>query len=88
MAYQFASVKEALSVARGKCQAVDVDHYYDAWQYLYDHNHPLSESDTLYLDKLICDGVILTPENIDELKGVPYRGAHAYGVMARLESDE
>ena len=88
MSYQFASVKEAFSVARGKCQAVDVDHYYDAWQYLYDNSVPLDISDTLYLDKLICDGVILTPENIDELKGVPYRGAHAYGVMARLESDE
>jgi len=48
----------------------------------------LNISDALYLDKLICDGVILTPTNSDELKGVPYRGAHAYGVMARLESDE
>ena len=30
----------------------------------------LSEPDMLYMDKLICDGVILTPENRDELNGM------------------
>ena len=88
MSELFSSGTEALLVARGINESVDLDHYYASWQYLYDHSVPLNISDALYLDKLICDGVILTPANSDELKGVPYRGAHAYGVMSSLESDE
>ena len=87
MSYQFASVKEAFSVARGKYPAVDLEHYYAAWQYLYDNSVPLELSDALYMERLICDGAILTPSNSEELKGVPYRGAHVYGAMSNLESE-
>ena len=77
----FSSVSEAHKVARGKKQSVGLETYYEAWQYLYDNNALLPESDQLYLDKLICDGVVLTPENVDELQGVPYRGITAMAAM-------
>lgn len=53
------SVKEAKSIAFGSRESIDLYHYYQAWQYLYDNKVPLSEPDRLYLDKLICDGNVL-----------------------------
>ena len=72
MTYYCDSVKAAKSIAFGSRPAVTIAQYFDAWQYLYDNNVPLDEADTLYLDKLICDGSIVTPENFDELGGIPH----------------
>lgn len=85
---EFLSGDDAFRIARGINESVDLDQYFSSWQYLYDTQYPLGLSDSLYLDKLICDGYVLTPENREELQGVPYRGAHAYGLMSNLESDE
>ena len=55
----FNSVKDAKSVAFGSRPAASLEQFYAAWQWLKDNNIPLSEPDELYLDKLICDGVVL-----------------------------
>ena len=82
MTVQFASDKDAYETARGINECTDLRTYYSAWQYLYDNQVPLSLSDALYLDKLISDGSVLTPENYDELGGVPYYPVHAYSLGA------
>ena len=52
------NTKLAKSIAFGSKPAATLPEYYDAWQWLYDNKVELSEADTNYLDKLICDGVI------------------------------
>ena len=76
---KFFDVDHAYRIARGDTEALDLIQYYDAWQYLYDNNVTLSLSDREYLDKLICDGSVLTPENYKELGGVPYYPVHVGG---------
>ena len=66
--------QEARSIIIGHNPVATVDEYYDAWQALYDLGADLCESDRYYLDKLICDGYVLTPENSEELGGKPVRG--------------
>ena len=53
------NTKSAKSIAFGSRPATSLEEYLDAWQWLKDNNIPLSEPDELYLDKLICDGVVL-----------------------------
>ena len=72
MNYGFTSVTHAYKKAVGTSKTQDIHEWVAAWQYLYDNNADLPESDELYLDKLICDGVILTPDNREELKGMNY----------------
>ena len=52
------NIKEAKSLAFGSKPSADLQEYYGAWQWLYDHDIELGESDTDYMDKLICDGHI------------------------------
>lgn len=70
MNWGFVSVTHAYKKAVGTSQCTDIHEWVAAWQYLYDNNATLSEPDRLYMDKLICDGVILTPENSEELNGM------------------
>ena len=70
MNWGFVSVTHAYKKAMGTSQCTDIHEWVAAWQYLYDNEAELSEPDELYMDKLICDGVILTPENRDELNGM------------------
>ncbi len=73
MVYYFKSEKEAYAIARGKKPSVTLVQYYEAWQYLYDtHSDLMDESDLYYMDKLICDGSVLTSQNYNELGGIPY----------------
>ena len=72
MTYYFDSINDAKEVALGFIPAVTIAQYYDAWQYLYDTGAELSEPDIYYLDKLICDGTVITKDNYDELNGVAY----------------
>ena len=76
---KFLDNDHAYRIARGDIQALDLIQYYESWQYLYDNNAPLSEEDAAYMDKLICDGSVLTPENYEELDGVPYYPVHVGG---------
>ena len=82
---KFFDVDHAYRIARGDTEALDLIQYYDAWQYLYDNNVTLSLSDELYMDKLICDGSVLTPENYEELGGNPYYPVHAGGLSLTIE---
>ena len=68
------TVDEALSMVHGYNESCTLNEYYDAWQVLHDEDVALCESDQCFLEKLICDGVILTDENRDELGGQPVRG--------------
>ena len=52
------NVKEAKRLAFGSDPSTTLDQFYDAWQWLYDNETELSESDYNYLDKLICDGMV------------------------------
>ena len=79
MQYEFLSIDHARAVTRGTRQSVSLAEYYDAWQFLYDHEAPLEESEYYYLQKLIADGAVITPENHEELGGIPYRGPNAMG---------
>ena len=45
----------------------------------------LSLSDREYMDKLICDGSVLTPENYEELGGNPYYPVHVGGGSITIE---
>ena len=67
-------IDEALAIAHGYNEFCTLNQYYDAWQTIYDEEVALCESDQYYLEKLICDGAILTPENFSELGGTPVRG--------------
>ena len=55
--------KEAIAVVKGKKPCVDTDHFYDCYQWLYDNNVELELPEECMLDKLICDGIIVTEEN-------------------------
>jgi hypothetical protein len=70
MNFEFVSVTHAYKKAVGKSKCRDIHEWVAAWQYLYDNHSTLSEPDMLYMEKLICDGVILTPDNTDELNGM------------------
>ena len=72
MNYGFISVTHAYKKAVGLSECKDIHEWVASWQYLYDNKAELSESDDLYMEKLICDGVIITPENREELKGMNY----------------
>ena len=52
------NTKEAKSLAFGSKPSASLEEYYSAWQWLYDNQVSLAEPDVLYMDKLICDGVI------------------------------
>ena len=52
------NIKEAKSLAFGSKPSCDLDEYYGAWQWLYDHSVFLNVADAAYMDKLICDGHI------------------------------
>ena len=52
------NIKEAKSKAFGSKVSASLDEYYDAWQWLYDNQVQLGESDTNFMDKLICDGIV------------------------------
>ena len=83
MNWGFVSVTHAYKKAMGTSQCTDIHEWVAAWQYLYDNNAQLSEPDELYMEKLICDGVILTPENYDELNGmnyIPHGSAMGWGM--------
>ena len=53
------NVKQAKSLAFGSKTSATLEEYYDAWQWLYDNDVELEEADLNYLDKLICDGVVI-----------------------------
>jgi len=52
------NVKEAKAIAFGSRPSIDLNEYYDAWQWLYDNNVYLNVADAGYMEKLICDGHI------------------------------
>ena len=52
------NVKEAKALAFGSRASASLDEYYGAWQWLYDNEVELKEPDLLFLDKLICDGLV------------------------------
>ena len=52
------NVRDAKAIAFGSRPSADLDEYYDAWQWLYDHSIQLETPDIEYMDKLICDGHI------------------------------
>ena len=58
---EFTSLAQVKQIAFGstKNQNISLVRYYGAWQYLYDKCIPLSEADYTYMDKLLCDGVIV-----------------------------
>ena len=59
------NIKEAKSIAFGSKPSSDLDEYYDAWQWLYDNHVYLNVADANYMDKLICDGNVIT-DKIDK----------------------
>ena len=67
--------KEAIAVVRGKKPTCSLDEYYDAYQWLYDNNVELDVPEECMLDKLICDGVIVTEENPVSIRGLTAMGA-------------
>ena len=81
MQYQFLSIDHARSVTQGRRQSCSLAEYWEAWQYLYDHEAALSDSEYAYLQKLIADGAVLTDGNREELNNIPYRGLSAMGAV-------
>ena len=67
--------KEAIAVVRGKKPTCSLDEYYDAYQWLYDNNVELELPEESMLDKLVCDGVIVTEENPVSIRGLTAMGA-------------
>lgn len=65
----FIDISHAKDIAFGMKPSASLDEYYDAWQYLYDNRAPLGAADANFMDKLICDGNIITPGNRNELGG-------------------
>ena len=70
----FKSIQEARDIASGMKPSADLNEYYGAWQFLYDCNATLDSADHYHMQKLICDGNVLTPDNSEELNGNPVRG--------------
>ncbi len=60
----------ALSIAKGQRVGVSIDEFYDAYQYLYDNDIELEAPEYHMLDKLICDGVIVTEEQLISHRGL------------------
>ena len=54
------NIKLAKTIAFGSRRSESLDQFYEAWQWLYGNKVELSEPDFDYLDKLICDGLVLT----------------------------
>ena len=52
------NIKSAKALAFGSKPSADLEEYYGAWQWLYDHKVYLNVADANYMDKLICDGHI------------------------------
>ena len=54
-------MKEAKNIAFGSIKNGNISllRYYSAWQYIYDKCIPLSEADYHYMEKLLCDGVLV-----------------------------
>ena len=69
----FIDISHAKEIAFGMKPSASLNEYYDAWQYLYDNGVNLGEADANFMDKLICDGNVLTPQNRNELGGRPVR---------------
>ena len=57
------NISDAKRVAFGSVPADTLQEYYDAWQWLYNNCVLLSEPDMMYIDKLICDGVLVPKDN-------------------------
>ena len=53
------NIKQAKSLAFGSKPSTNLEEYYGAWQWLYDNQVYLNEADANYMDKLICDGVVV-----------------------------
>ena len=58
------NVKQAKSIAFGSSPSTSLDEFYNAWQWLYDNKIELKQPDINYLDKLICDGIVIPREGI------------------------
>ena len=58
------NVKQAKSLAFGSSPSTSLDEFYNAWQWLYDNKIELKQPDINYLDKLICDGIVIPREDI------------------------
>lgn len=56
------NTKQAKSLAFGSKSPASLEEYYSAWQWLYDNDVELSEADSDFLDKLICDGSVEAKE--------------------------
>ena len=76
------NTKEAIKIVTGKKPATSVNNFYDAYQWLYDNNVELELPEECMLDKLICDGIIITEDN-----PVSHRGLSAMGAV-QLEDGE
>ena len=59
------NAKEAKGIAFGSKESASLEEYYGAWQWLYDQKVELEEPDLNYMDKLICDGVVIA-DKIDK----------------------
>ena len=59
------NAKEAKGIAFGSKESESLEEYYGAWQWLYDQKVELEEPDLNYMDKLICDGVVIA-DKIDK----------------------
>jgi len=57
------NIKQAKSLAFGSKPSASLDEFYNAWQWLYDNQVDLKGSDLGYLDKLICDGIIVARDD-------------------------
>ena len=56
-------IAEAKRIAFGSIPSASIDEYHSAWQWLYDNEVELKEPDINYLDKLICDGMVIPRED-------------------------
>jgi hypothetical protein len=73
------NTKEAMAVVTGKKTSVSVEHFYDCYQWLYDNNVELDLPEECMLDKLICDGVIVTEDNPVSHRGISAMAAVQLG---------
>jgi len=56
-------IAEAKRIAFGSVPADSLEQLHGAWQWLYDNDVELKQSDIDYLDKLICDGDVIPRED-------------------------
>ena len=71
--------KTALSIAKGKQVGCDLDEFFDAYQWLYDNDIELDAPEYHMLDKLICDGVIITEDEMISHRGLSAMAACQLG---------